>query len=245
MKRNLLFGTIVLLTGSLVAADSSPKDDVNGAAKKLSEKSNYSWKMTMDFGPNSPFTPGPTMGKTEKGGYTYVTSEFNDNISEGVLKDKKVAVKTEDGWKSAEEVTGGGGGGGGGGFGNPGAFMARRMQNLKVPAAEVEDLVSKAKELKKEGDVFSGDLTEDGAKTLLTTGFRGRGGGQPPQASNAKGSLKFWLKDGALTKYEYKVSGRREFNGEEIDVERTVTVEIKDVGNTKIEVPEDARKKVS
>jgi len=241
MKKKLLFSTIVLLAGSLLAADSSPKEDVTAAAKKLSDKGNYSWKSTTDLGPNAQFTPGPTEGKADKDGTLWLSSTFQDNTSEGVAKGGKVVVKTDEGWKSADELTGGGGGGG---F-NPGAFMARRMQNLKAPAAEVEDLVSKVKELKKEGDVYTGELTEEGAKSLLTAGFGRRGGGQA-NVSNAKGSVKIWAKDGVLSKYESKVSGKRtNQNGDEMDVDRTTTVEIKDVGTTKLDVPEDAKKKLS
>src|SRR5208282_3382888 len=181
------------------------------------------------------------MGKTEKEGLTWLSVTFNDNTTEGVSKSGKVAVKTDEGWQTAEEA----GTGGGGGF-NAGAFMARRMQNLKVPAAEVEDLVSKAKEIKKDGDVYSGDLTEEGAKVLLTMGFRGRGGGKAPAPTNAKAEVKFWIKDGLITKYESKVSGKRQNrDGEEVDVKRTTTVEINDVGTTKVEVPDAAKKKLS
>jgi len=242
MKRNILLGTIALLAGTLFAADSSPKDDVTAAAKKLAEKSNYSWKATMDLGPNAQFTPGPTEGKTEKGGFTWLSSTFNDTTSEGVMKGTNVVVKTDEGWKTAAEV---GGAAGGGGQFNAGGFMARRMQILKAPAAEVEDLVSRAKEIKKDGELYSSELTEDGAKALLTQGG-GRRGGPPPTVSNAKGSVKFWIKDGALTKYESKVSGKRQNqNGDEVDVERTTTIEIKDVGTTKLTVPEEAKKKLS
>jgi hypothetical protein len=152
-----------------------------------------------------------------------------------------VVVKTQDGWQKAEELTAGGGGGGGG-F-NPGSFFARQMQNLKTPAAEVEELVSKTKELKKDGDAYSGDLTEDGAKALLT--FRGgrRGAAAP---TNAKASVKFWVKDGEIVKYQTKATGKRQNqNGEEMDVERTTTVDIKDVGTTKLNVPDEAKKKLS
>jgi hypothetical protein len=41
------------------------------------------------------------------------------------------------------------------------------------------------------------------------------------------------------------VNGKVNFNGNERDVERTMTTEIKDVGSTKVEVPEDAKKKRS
>jgi hypothetical protein len=237
MKKSILLCALTLAASSLLAADSAPKDDVITAAKKLGDES-YSWKQTLDFGPNSQFQPGPTEGKTEKGGYTWLSSTFQDNTSEGVVKEKKVVVKTGDGWKTAEEV-----GDGGGGF-NPDVFMVRRLQNLKTPAADVQDLVSKTKEIKKDGDVYSGDLTPEGAASLLTMGF-GRRGNNPPPAADAKGSVKFWIKDGALTKYESKVSGKREFNGETRDIERTTTVEIKDAGKTKIEVPDDAKKKLS
>ena len=38
------------------------------AASKLADAGNYSWKSTMDLGPNSQFTPGPTEGKIDKDG---------------------------------------------------------------------------------------------------------------------------------------------------------------------------------
>src|SRR6185312_14516606 len=122
-----LFGAVLLMAGSLLAADSTPKDDATAAAKKLADSSNYSWKLTQDFGPNAPFTPGPVEGKTEKGGMTWLSSTFQDNTSIGVVKEKKVVVKTDEGWKTAEEL------GDGGGQPNFGVFMARRMQNLKTP----------------------------------------------------------------------------------------------------------------
>ena len=65
------------------------------------------------------------------------------------------------------------------------------------------------------------------------------------EIKDAKGSAKFWIKDGVLAKYEFKVTGSMNFNGNDIDVDRTTTVEIKDVGSTKVEVPEGAKKKLS
>ena len=48
-----------------------------------------------------------------------------------------------------------------------------------------------------------------------------------------------------LAKYEFKVSGKVTFNGNDRDVERTTTVEIKDIGSTRVDVPEAAKKKLS
>ncbi|HEX3719359.1 MAG TPA: hypothetical protein VH595_15500 [Verrucomicrobiae bacterium] len=240
MKRQILLGTIALVAGSLMAADSGPKDDVAAAAGKLADSGNYSWKSIMDFGPNSQFTPGPTLGKVDSEGYAWLSVTFNDNTVEGLKKGEKVAVKGDDGWQSVSE--GDGGGGGGGGF-DPVTFMGRRMRTMKPPASEVQDLLPKVASLKKDGDVYSGDLTEEGAKDLLTMGFRRRGRGAAP--TDAKGSVKFWIKDGALTKIQTHVTGKREFNGEMHDVDRTVTTDIKDVGVTKVSPSDEAKKKLS
>jgi hypothetical protein len=240
MKKRMLIGTLALVAGSLLAAD--PKDDIAAAASKLADTGSYSWKATMDLGPNSQFTPGPTLGKIDKDGYTWLSVTFNDNTIEAVKKGDKVAVKGEDGWQSADAAADAGGGGGGR---NPVTMMSRRMQSLKPPAAEVQDLMTKVKDITKNGDAYSADLTEDGAKSLLTMGFRGRRGGTPPAVTDAKGSVKFWITDGALTKFETKVSGKRERNGEQQDIERTTTVEIKDVGATKVTLPDEAKSKLS
>jgi hypothetical protein len=118
------------------------------------------------------------------------------------------------------------------------------LQNFKTPAAQAEDLAAKAKDLKKSDDMYTGELTEEGVKELLTFGPR-PGGGNAPPPSNAKGSVKFWIKDGVLAKYEFKVQGTVSFGGNDVDIDRTTTLEIKDVGSTKVDVPEEAKKKLS
>lgn len=237
MKTKIVFGMAALMAASLMAADTSPKDDVTAAAKALADKGSYSWKQTMDLGPNSQFTPGPTEGKTEKDGYTQVNNTFNDNTMTFLLKGTNFALHTEDnGWQGAADLADAQG---------PGRFMAARARTFKAPAAEVEDLISKTKEIKKDSGVYVADLTEDGAKSLLSGGFGGRRGGNQSPPTDAKGSVKFWITDGVITKYESKVSGKREIQGETRDVERNTTVEIKDVGTTKIDVPDEAKKKLS
>src|ERR1035437_3970437 len=148
--------------------------------------------------------------------------------------------KTAGGWQALADLTKDAGGGG---F-NPRMFLARTLQNFKAPAAEAADLADKSKELTKNGDAISSDLTEDGAKSFLSFGPP-PGGGGGPDITNAKGSVKFWIKDGQLTKYEFHVQGTVDFNGNTRDVDRTTTVEIKDTGKTKVEVPDDAKKKLS
>jgi len=234
MKRNILFGAIALLAGSLLAAE-SPKDEITSAAKKLGDKANYSWKSTVAVPEGSRWRPGPTEGKTEKDGCTQLTMSFGDNKSQAFLKGDKGAVSDPDGgWQSLADLENAEG---------PGRFFGRMFRNFKAPAAQAADLAAGAKELKKDGDAVSGDLNEEITKELLS--FRGRGGGDGPTVSNAKGSVKFWVKDGVLSKYEFKVQGKISFDGNDRDVDRTTTVEITDIGTTKVDVPEEAKKKLS
>src|ERR1700722_18512407 len=132
MKKNLLFGSMVLLAGSLMAAESSPKDEVKSAAAALGAETNYTWHATVEVPEDAQFKPGPTDGKTEKNGYTTLSISFGDNTSEGVLKGTNGVIKTDDGWQTLAEAMKDDGSGG---F-NPTAFTARMMQNYKVPAIQ-------------------------------------------------------------------------------------------------------------
>ncbi len=232
MKTKLLFAAVAMLAGSLLA-DTTPGDEITNAVTALSGKSSYSWKSTVVVPEGSQFKPGPTEGKTEKDGYTDVSLSMRGNTMEFVSKGDKAAVNSPDnGWQSLSDLEGDQG---------PGRFMAMMVRNFKSPTSQAADLASSATSLTKTEGVISGDMTEAGAKTLLT--FRPRGGsGDGPEVSGAKGSVKFWIADGALTKYEFKVAGKVSFNGNDRDIDRDTTVEISNVGVTKVTVPAEAFK---
>jgi hypothetical protein len=230
MTTKLCFSAVVLFAGSLLAAYAAPKEEVEAAAKKLAEQPNYSWRTTVAVPDGAQFRPGPTEGKATQEGLAHVKMTFRDNTFEVVVKGDKAAVLDEDGsWVSAAELENAEG---------QGRFLARFARTIATPAAQAAELASQAKELKKEGEVISGDLTEEAAKALL----RFRRGADGPAVTNAKGAVKFTLKDGGLAKYEYRVQGTINFNGNDVDIDRTTTVEIKDVGTTKLDVADQAKK---
>ena len=232
MKRNVLFCIFLTLAGSMIAAETGPKDDVADAAKKLADAGNYAWKTTVEFGN---FT-GETQGKADKEGLISLSMSFGDNTTEAFLKNGKGAVKSPDqDWQSLTELENASDQG-------PRRFLLRRLQTFKAPAVELKDLAEKTKELKKDGDVYSGALSDAGAKELLSFGRRGGNASEP---KNAKGSVKIWMKSGMISKYVVNVQGQVSFNGEERDVDRTSTTEIKDVGATRVEAPEPAKKKLT
>jgi len=253
MKRNILMALALMTAGSLIAADA--KDEVMAAAKKVEAAANYSWTSTSTNananaggggggggnrrGGGGRGGAGAISGMMEKGGFTVVTFGSGDNAMKGVVKGEKGAIETQDGWQSIAEMTADNGGGGGG---NRGMFAARRLQNLKGPAADAEAMLEKVKSLTKAEDAYTGELTEEGAKSLMM--FGGRGGNNGPEISGAKATVKFWVKGGMLTGYETHVTGSMSFNGNDVQRDTTTKVEIKDVGTTKVEVPEDAKKKI-
>src|SRR5215475_7161891 len=106
MKKLVLSGCIALLiTTPLLAAESSPKDDVIAAAKKLGDKANYSWKTTVVVPPDTQFKPGPSEGQTEKDGFTLLKLNFGDNTTQVAMKGEKAAATTPDGdWQSSAEL---------------------------------------------------------------------------------------------------------------------------------------------
>jgi len=235
MKKLMLVGMAAVMATCWLAADT--KDEVKSAAKKLADADCYSWKSTTEMGAGGR-GGGPTEGKVLKDGTTCLAMVRGDATVEAVLKSGKAAIKTADGWKTAAEAAQDDGGG----QRNPARMAARMVQNFKAPAAQVADLVDKVKELKKDGDVYAGELTEEGAKAQLMFGGRG---GNAPEVSGAQGGVKVWVKDGMVCKVELKVKGKVSRQSGDVEIDRTTTTEIKDVGTTKVEVPEDAKKKLS
>lgn len=234
--RNLAAAILALLVSAPDA-----KDDVKAAARKLAEQS-YAWVSTpRSEGREGRFQPGPVEGRIDKDGTAVLTLKQGDGTVEAVVKGSKVAVKTAEGWKAAGELRRPAGGAQQ--RRDPAVFAARRLADFKSPAALAESLADKAGELKDEGGgAYAGELSEEAARELLSTGQRG--GQSAPSVSGAKGSVRFWLKEGVLVKYEYALQGKMTFGQREVDVNRTTVVEIKDVGTAKVEVPEEARAKL-
>jgi hypothetical protein len=238
-----MFGVIAILACSASLALADAKDDLAAAVQKVAGGGNYSWTTTVAGG----FGAGSTEGKTLNG-LAYVSLALRDNSYEVYIKGDKATIKTADGWKSAAEILAdadnGGGGGGGGGF-NPDMMAARMTQNYKAPAGQAADMLDKLQNLQVADGVYSADLTEDAAKKLLT--FRRRPSADAnagPQVSNAKATIKLWIADGALSKSEIHVTGTVSFNGNDRDIDRTTTIEFKNVGSTTIDVPAEAQAKL-
>jgi len=223
---------LTALVLGLPAAGADPKTEVTDAIKKLAGQSGYAWTYTPKTeGSESARRQGPMEGKTEKDGVSYLKGEAGDITIEIAFKGEKMIVNYNGDWLSTAEI----------GENNR---IVQRLKTLKRPTDEAETLAGKATALKKEPDgVYSSDM--DGAAAKQMFALLGR---RAAEAPDAKGSIKFWVKDGQLVKYEFIVRGKITVGGEEkreVEISRTTTVEIKEVGTTKVALPEDAKKKLS
>ncbi len=245
MNTRVIISSIALLAGSLAIVHAGAKEEVGEATKKLASADNYSWKSSSKWGGGD--RTREAGGKTAKDGVTLYSTSFRDNKIEIVAKGDKAAIKSsEDGWKSLAELEKEREAqSDGDGRRNRGRFFAGMLRNIPNPAKQAGELLGKVESLTLADGVYSGKLTEKGVKSLLS--FRRRRGGddEGPQVSNGSGSVKFWLKEGVVSNYEYSVKGTMSFNGQDRDIQRTSTITISDVGSTKVEVPEGAKSKLS
>ena len=244
MKTAFLLPLFTLAAAPLFAAD--PADEIKAAAKKLSDTPSYAWTAKNespqgDRGGRGGF--GPASGKVDNG-LTYISWQGQNAKTEAIKKGDKFVIKSGgDEWQTAAELEDGGG------DNNRARFTSRRVQNAKTPAQEVTELLGRVKNLKKDGDAYSAELTPEALKAIYSFGGRrpgGDSGSGGPDVSGLKGTAKFWIKDGVLSKYQTHVQGKMAFgqDGREIDVDRTNTFEITDIGTAKISVPAEAKKKL-
>jgi hypothetical protein len=235
MKKALLTGLLGLLAHTLSAAESSPQDKITSAVKRLGDAPNCSWTTTIKEGHSNSAPFPPIVGKADKGGLMYLSFMIGVTPSEAYVEGQKGILKTREGWKTFDEVA------------QPGGFAAaivRILRGFKTPSAETAALSGKLKDVKEDGEVLSGDLKEEAVKELLEFVTPGQEGQPPPKITDIKGSMKCWVQQGVLTKYEINIAGKVARGLQKSAVDRTTTVEIRDLGTTKLEVPPEAKPKM-
>jgi hypothetical protein len=232
--------TIVIAFVPVLAQAGGPKDELIAAVKKLADSPNYSWTTKVEGG----FSAGSGEGKTEKDGATSLAVMLGDDSYQVIIKGDKAAAKGNGGWASlaelnrdAEEE--------GTGF-SPERFLAASIEHFKSPAAQAKDVCDEIDEVQESGDVFKADLKPDTIKKLLSFLRRRAVAANPAQieVKDPKGTASFWVRDGVLAKMEVHLQGAVKFNSNERTIDRTTITTIKDIGSTKVIVPEESRAKL-
>lgn len=227
--------TPFLLVLSLAATPAAePKAELANAIKKLGEQPNYSWTITQktEGSETASRRDGKIEGKAEKSGLVLIKATAGETAYEVAFKGEKVIVNFNEDWIEPSELPVDEG------------RVEQRLKALKTtPLDQASSLADQSKDLKMDpSGEYSGELSPENALSLF-----GQLGRRAKEATAAKGTLRFWTKDGRLSKYEWKVQGKISVGAEkrEVDISRTTTVEIKEVGSTKISLPEGARNRLS
>ena len=113
-----------------------------------------------------------------------------------------------------------------------------KVRGARLPHEELADLAKHLQNVKKVEEkkhaVYSAELTERGARALA----------KPADREVARGgTAKLWVDgQGRLTRYEITVRLKGRRGNADVDGEATRRVTIKDVGGTKVAVPDEVRK---
>ena len=253
--RARLFLVLVFGWGvATVSAADSAQAKVLAAVRRLAEQRSYAWTTSQET-PSEPADPagapgggrgrgsgqpGPLQGRAERGGWTYLTSTFNQLQIEIVFKGGKAALKREGEWQTAEDLEAGR---------NPG--MARLLRGFQSPSVEAEELARKAISLKPmpatpvadapAATQYAAELSTEGAREIMAR--RSRVGAQGP--ADARGSVRFWIHAGLLVRYQYELQGTvARPEGGVVRAERITTVTLTEIGSARVEVPPGARRRL-
>lgn len=125
----------------------------------------------------------------------------------------------------------------------------RGYSNLQLaispPHEELGVMVGSHRELRVEGDMVTGTLTDLGAQLLLV-----RDGQTEITPLRATGTFKIWLRNGSVARYQVSLEGTLAVRSAKTDritvnVQQRATTELFEVGTARVEVPEPARFKLA
>lgn len=214
-----------------LAADEELRQLLVGRAKKLADQPSYSWVSTSKSAEGTvDWRQGPTHGQTEKSGPSYVKFTLGDHTVEMAFQGDKAAIKWEDQWHGLMDLK------------DDLSWVADRLKTYLLAAHEASFLASHAVGLKTGPDgVYTGRLEEKAIVALVSRGRR-----TITQAPDMKGTVKFWVKNDLIHRYEFNVQGQLKFGEDQpgATLDRTTVVEIDQIGATKVTLPEECRRKL-
>lgn len=223
--------TCIATSGLLAWADDESTAAVMQAARAISHENGYAWTSTSASAAGThDWRQGPTHGKAQKNGYTYVTFTLGDGTVEMAFHREKSVIKWSDQWYGLGDLK------------EDVAWIADRLKTYKAAAEEAAFLAQHSPDLQpgQDGD-YAGKIDDDALRFLLSRGRR-----QVENVAEIKGTVRFWIQDGRLQKYQYNLKGPVPYGSEGaiVSLDRTTTVELKDIGNVDVKIPPAAEEKL-
>jgi len=253
----------------LAPAHAGPAERVIVAAMHLSDQPNYSWISTVADDART----YEIKGQTERGGYTHVTMPMinvvrrrlgrsvTDAQIDAIFKGNvRCVVSTEEGWKEADELPEPEVRPTDAEMPNAASLPTRRRRarppeemepgaysNLQLsichPHEELAIIVTSHTVLQVDGDTATRKLNDLGAQLLLVHD------GQPRITPlRGSGTFKLWMRDGAVFRYQITLEGvlgiETPAGRRDVQVRQKMETTLSAIGTTKVEVPEDVKRKL-
>jgi len=120
---------------------------------------------------------------------------------------------------------------------------------IKAPQDFLKGFGAKLKEVKREdgegGRTYTGELTAEAAREFGSTGMPKPGGKGPEVTYSGSAKVSVNVKTGEIAKVEIATEAKASFGGKDYDIKRTSTYDISEIGTTKVEIAEEAKKALS
>ena len=159
MKKSATFLVALLAASSVFAADTSDTRKVEDAAWPRSSRPRTTVGQRSSKYRTCHFEPEPLKGRTENGGSSIVSQQFNDNTLEAAFKGDKIAVNGQGQWQSIDQAD------------DQAGMMGSWLTGSGTAAEEAGKLLKYVKDLKPVDDALVSDLTteEDQVVTIATS----------------------------------------------------------------------------
>lgn len=220
-----------MITMMLTAMLALQSDELAEAAKKTAASESYTFKTELKAGKGKN-QPGAIEGRFQKD----QPLALKAGAAEGFKKAGAIVYKDGEEWKRLEKAAKGE---------KKQQPTAAAFASIKLPHEEIENFeknfekVEKAAEKDKDCTLWTGTLTPTAAHTLVSTGSKAEG----KTTATYTGTAKVWVNaQGAVVRYEIVSHMKGENKKGPVESDITKTVEISEVGSTKVEVPEAAKK---
>ena len=230
----LTLSMIVCLGGTALAADPPPASDppqvVKDAIQKLADSANFTWRaITRETSQSVTVIQD---GQTQQDGSTLIRLNSGGSNIQIALKGGSSVLNVGGAWMTADEAT-------------DQRQAARFMSTVTSPALVAGRIASRLDNLRADGSEFVAQLSGGEVNNVISPlysldAIRIRGVSE----TGAKATIKFWITAGVLTKYQVHATGTMTRGGDATPVDLTVTVDFRDIGTTKVSLPEQARKKL-
>ena len=225
---------VVALGWPLRAA--APAEPLFAALDALQAAPNCTWVIATEM-TGAPFNVAPIRGRTDSEGWLVLEAELPGTVRRAAGRGRDRVVEAADGWRSGAEIEG---------LRAEERQVARDLGAVPTPVDELTGLLPILGGLRREADgSYFGAVPEDTAERLIRAIVSGRApGGFVPELRAPFGNVRVWLRDGRLQRYVISAAATASLPFGTKEIKRVSTVEIREVGATRVDVPAEAKAKL-